>query len=260
MIKKIHQFYYSYSSNIRDDFGKKSFLSHIHPYYEIYIFLSGEISLITENNIYDIQPNNCLIIKPFTYHRVVLKNFDFYERIVIEFELNEESIEFEETLNSFNLINLNDYPIIMNCLNKIITYTRLFSKSDIQKLAKGLTLELIILINNLVAKKNQVIFDKRNPLITKIINYINNNIQMDISLSSISKHFSYSRSYLANLFKAEMKISVMNYIRNKKIILADSLMSKGMKPNQVYYEVGFNDYSTFYRAYKKYFNFPPSKK
>jgi AraC-like DNA-binding protein len=55
-----------------------------------------------------------------------------------------------------------------------------------------------------------------------------------------------------------MKISIMDYIKQKKILLAQDLIANGTKPTLAAQELGFEEYSTFFRLYKKYLGCSPS--
>jgi hypothetical protein len=43
----------------------------------------------------------------------------------------------------------------------------------------------------------------------------------------------------------------MQYVRSKKIIIAHQLILGGMKKSEVAEKLSFENYSTFYRCYKK---------
>ena len=90
-----------------------------------------------------------------------------------------------------------------------------------------------------------------NDFIQQIISYIDRHIYEDITLEDLSKSLNFSKSHLCNQFKKYMKISLIDYVRHKKIFVAESLIKTGVKKNVVAQELGFKDYSTFYRQYKK---------
>jgi methylphosphotriester-DNA--protein-cysteine methyltransferase len=46
-----------------------------------------------------------------------------------------------------------------------------------------------------------------------------------------------------------MKAPIIQYVRTKKILAAHKMIEGGSKPYQVAKELGFDDYSTFYRCY-----------
>ena len=66
-----------------------------------------------------------------------------------------------------------------------------------------------------------------------------------------AKRFFISKYYLCHLFRKHTGVTVLAYLNSKRIAMAHHLISKGEPPTEVAYRVGFQDYSTFYRAYKK---------
>ena len=56
-----------------------------------------------------------------------------------------------------------------------------------------------------------------------------------------------------------MGISLMKYIRQKRLLMARHLLEKGERPLSIYSKCGFSDYTTFYKAYVKYFGKAPSE-
>lgn len=71
---------------------------------------------------------------------------------------------------------------------------------------------------------------------------------MDVaSLSALSGLSSY---HMMRLFKQETGYTVGNYITEKRLIKARDLMSQGTCATQACYLCGFQNYSSFLRAYK----------
>ena len=62
-----------------------------------------------------------------------------------------------------------------------------------------------------------------------------------------------------HLFKSELRVGVMQYVRDKKILLAHQKIRKGEKPTDVYLMCGFSNYPSFYRAYTAYFGTSPKE-
>ena len=76
--------------------------------------------------------------------------------------------------------------------------------------------------------------------------------------TDICNDLNFSRAHISNEFSRVMKIPVMTYIRYKKIIAAHQKILEGnVKINEVAYEYGFEEYSTFYRNYIKIIGKPP---
>ena len=56
-----------------------------------------------------------------------------------------------------------------------------------------------------------------NDLIIKILDYIDKNIDRQISIDELSKRFFYNRYYIMKLFKKELNITIFDYINKIKI-------------------------------------------
>ena len=57
-----------------------------------------------------------------------------------------------------------------------------------------------------------------------------------------------------------MKISIMKYVKTKKLIAAHNDILSGLKKNEVAEMYSFDNYSTFYRLYIKTFHTSPGGK
>ncbi len=87
--------------------------------------------------------------------------------------------------------------------------------------------------------------------IKKITDYIAENISGTINLDGIANHLYLDKSYICRLFKHETGLTINNYINISRISLAKQLIAEGMSPRDAYTRCGYNDYSTFYRAFRR---------
>ena len=95
--------------------------------------------------------------------------------------------------------------------------------------------------------------------VTSIIRFINQNLQEELSLSLLCERFYLSKAHLNRIFKQATGSTVWNYILIKRLILAREMLSAGKSPTEVFSACGFQDYTTFYRAYKKHFGVSPKQ-
>ena len=68
-----------------------------------------------------------------------------------------------------------------------------------------------------------------------------------------------SPSTLTHSFKKDMNISVYRYILKKRLVLAQQKILSGEPAQKAALDCGFNDYSGFYKQYKKTFGIAPSR-
>ncbi len=91
-----------------------------------------------------------------------------------------------------------------------------------------------------------------------MLSYIDSHLGAEkLSSALLSKKFYMSETELNRSFKKSTGLPVGKYINIKRLILARELLKKGMPANEVSLRCGFNDYSTFFRAYKKQFGANP---
>lgn len=110
---------------------------------------------------------------------------------------------------------------------------------------------------NLVTKSSS---NYTNPLLKKIIAYINYNLSSNLTVSGISHDFGITSNYLYCLFKKEMGVSAIEFINKTRIDEASRLMRETEMPIQNIAEnVGINDTSYFARLFKKYIGVTPSR-
>ena len=94
-------------------------------------------------------------------------------------------------------------------------------------------------------------------LLFQVIRHINEHLSEPLSLDSLCEHFYLSKPQLCRSFKRTTGASVGEYINTKRLLQAQSMLRAGTPPTQVCTACGFNDYSAFYRAYRKHFGVTP---
>ena len=85
----------------------------------------------------------------------------------------------------------------------------------------------------------------------RVIKYLNEHIDKDVSLDKLAKRFFVSKYYLCRAFKKHNGISIHGYVNHKRVMYAKQLIESGETASAAAYRVGFGDYSAFYRAYIK---------
>ncbi len=226
--------------------------THCHNYFEIILVLNGNINIVIENNHYTINTQSAILIPPLKYHSIYTSESTNYERIIILFSYNSIPVEIRESIRSLNdaiLIQNNSETTLLNEKLKII-----ISKSDNQFYAPLITSYITEFFYEFLSNKNSTLnknISNIDKTINLILEYIESHINEKISLDEISTALYFSKSTICHLFKEKFKISIKQYILQKKIALAEDMISKGETAINAAVAVGYTNYANFFSAYKK---------
>ncbi len=235
------------------------FNKHFHEDYEIIFFIDVHGEYIIENHKYNISPGDMLLIKPSKYH--YLQVFDCnYERIV--FNIEPELLGGDIVKRAFSngeFFHLDSLGAVATNFHKIIEYYHTFPEKEFLIMVKALLTESLLLIEQFDKSDNDDEFKHLDEFNASVIKYIRENLTSIRSLEQMASDLYVSKSTLYHSFKKSMKISIMQYVRNKKVLHAQKLMRNGVKPTKACSMSGFDDYTTFYRSYKLFFGRSPGE-
>ena len=91
------------------------------------------------------------------------------------------------------------------------------------------------------------------------MNYINRHYVEDVTLDMLADRFHFSKYYISHLFKDYVGISPYDYLIIRRLYRCNNLIRSGYSVKEASLEVGFNNYSNFYRLYKKYYKITPQE-
>nr|MBP3598009.1 helix-turn-helix domain-containing protein [Eubacterium sp.] len=258
-------YFYQCTKTTNDHFPK--LFAHTHDFYEIYFFLSGSVKLFVEDKIYMIKKGDVLVIPPYTIHQLLpIGDLNMpYDRIYMyitdaclaSFQFNEHSLlqPIEMAIKAkryhFTISDSADFERIFQAMylmhrsNKEDYYGK-------EMLNRSRILEIMTLINkhillDMAPRKTT----HANPIVDQVLAFINEHYMESLTLDDIANHFYINKFTLTKLFKEQTALTLHNYILMKRISMAKQKMTEGIHPSAVYLDVGFNDYSTFYRAFQK---------
>lgn len=98
----------------------------------------------------------------------------------------------------------------------------------------------------------------KNSIITKVINYIEENYDQDISVSELSQIAGLSDYYFSRLFKKQTGFTLHEYIIKTRIVSAKILLkSTNMSLREVAFQCGFTNESSFSNTFKKITDLTP---
>lgn len=241
---------------------------HCHRRFEIFYFIKGDVSYLIEGKTYTPTPHSMMMFAPSTFHGVRVESDRDYERYALHFEMDLLRGEYAQVLlqpfypqtgkRDIIFENCERYGIpeylenVMNCAGYDPAYREMILKIRIEAL-----LSQILVMSRAEADSTG---DGRNPVVEKLIRYLNGNLGQPISLDLLSEHFFLSKNHLNSLFKQATGSTIMEYVIHKRIASAQTMILSGTPATAAAEQAGFRDYSSFFKAYKKVYGCSPSEK
>lgn len=239
---------------------KENYANHMHTYCEIVLFVTGEVNYNINGNFYNPQKYDMMFIPKDTYHYLFPYCDTVYENYVLSFSADMVSKEQYDKIFTFPyIVNISDDPFALDFFSRLDHYKGMLSPEDFEAISKHLAKELLIYCAYLDKTTYQSEITN-NPIVNSIIEYISENLKESLNAQTIADHLHLSKSYVQNVFSEKMNIGLKQYILKKKLFAARNDVYEGKKILTVCNEYGFDDYSSFYRAYKKIFGVPPKTK
>ena len=255
------------------DKKEQSFDYHYHDFNKIIIFLSGKVTYLIEGKSYFLKPWDILLVNNHDIHKPIIDSSETYERIIIWANtnfINEFNYKECNLFSCFNVANRRMFNLV-----RIEEQSQTIIKDLIYNLEKSINsnyfgnelfsntlfLQLLIVLNRIYIQDDYIKDTKSffcNKQIENILKYINSNLHNDLSIDTLCKEFFLSKYYLMRKFKKETGYTIHNYILQKRLLMSKNLIKSGIPITEVCYKCGFNDYSSFLRAFKKMFNKQPS--
>lgn len=250
--------------------GKFEF--HYHDFNKIVILLSGKVTYIVEGKSYFLKPWDILLVSKHAIHKPIIDSDTTYERIVIWANSNfieKYTCEKCNLLSCFNFENQKMFNLIRldkTFQEKIKNIILELDRSTKDKafaselLSTSLFIQFIIYLNRIqiddtyLKEKDSLKFNKQ---IDEVIQYINSNLNEDLSSEVLANKFFISKYYLMHKFKNETGYTLHKYILQKRLFKAKELIENGCPIKKASEDCGFNDYSSFLRSFKKMFSKSP---
>lgn len=98
----------------------------------------------------------------------------------------------------------------------------------------------------------------QKEIVKKVIDYIEKNLDKEISLDTTAKNIGYSKFYLNRMFTECTGITIYKYLQNRRLTVAAEKLVKSDKPIlQIAYESGYDTQQSFSFAFKQLYAYPP---
>ena len=238
-----------------------AFERHTHKMFELIYVVKGRGRYVVEGVEYPLLPDTVLLLRPYEYHYVCPEGSCPYERYVIHFD---EGIAFESesTLDFFRDDRFGAgvyFPkdsldgAVLHVFESLDAMSR-FTEDETTLLPTGKVMVRSIVTQILLLLRAACPAEPVAPqkdLLFGVIGYINGHLNENLTLDELSKRFFVSKYHLCRAFRRHTGTTFLSYLTTKRVVAAQQMIKEGVPVTEIAYRVGFRDYSSFYRAYRK---------
>lgn len=184
-------------------------------------------------------------IRPSVFNSIVGDN-DFLR--VFHDSSDEEKVFNVLKINSLTVLDL--FDSIYQTLDKHLGRIHLLPK----------ILSIISELDIIFDEKDKTTFKGSDNHSVKLMRYIENNYTKKITLDDVCEKYFITKTTVNTIVKRNTAMTFLQFINSLRINEARRLIKRTTTPlTRICNLVGFSDYSTFYREYKKITGIPPSK-
>ena len=237
------------------------FYRHTHEEYELLCFISGDADYVIEGHAYPLAPGDIMLTKRAETHALRIHSIVPYTRYVIYFNAEALLGDFAYSL-----------PLVMDA-KPLGKFNRAISTNAAQREAwlshvRRITnaanpeekrLYLTVLIAEICRNLGTTTEEKPQADTDHLIEYVNRYLLEIRSLEELCEKFYISKTHLNRKFKAMTGSTVWDYVVSKRLIAAKEMLMAGATPGEVSERCGYEEYSAFYRAYKRRFGVSPKE-
>ena len=231
------------------------FHSHSHNECEIYINISGDVSFVVENTVYQIIPGSVIITRPGEYHHCVYHSDAVHRHFWIL--LSADGIN--EVLSRFYNRDAGKDNLLMLSATGFkelsdLCYA-LCEKNDSENLYRFFKLIHLIDLAEVADVKNS----DETSVLDVALGYIGENLTENITIKDISEAAFVSVSTLERYFEKALRITPSEYIKKRRLALAADLLLCGASVTDACHRSGFTDCSKFIEQFRIHYGKTPLK-
>lgn len=252
------------------DKGETKVDYHYHEFYKLLFFISGKGGYFVEGKRYALTPGDIILIGKQCVHRPEFESGVPCERIILyispELLLRESSStcqladcfskEYDHVLRPNEKIRKTLFSIVSNMEQELSS-----NRYGKEIVSTGMLLNLLVEIARSIFHKE---VQKPAPMLPKskrmldIMHYLDAHLTEDINIDLLAEKFYISRFHMMRRFREETGTTIHAYISDHRLMLARDLISQGIPATEVCFQCGFGSYSSFSRAYGKFFGTTPT--
>ncbi|WP_458787611.1 helix-turn-helix domain-containing protein [Vallitalea sediminicola] len=251
--------------------SKRMFVTHFHPFYEVYYLKEGSANYLIEGELLSVKAGDVLLIKPYLLHKTLYPNNSNNIRYLISFNKTYFNYLPEDDISWFLQVFGQSYPIIRldtetkrkwNQNLQIIRMEAKEKRNGYNFRIHSIMQELFLTIKKNGNSKPTINKDltTTEQKILEVIGYIHSHYEEKLSLQLLGERFYISSYYLSHRFKYMTSYTLIEYIQLIRIKKAQELLeTTKLRTIDICENCGFGSISQFNRVFKKVCGISPGK-
>ena len=243
---------------------------HYHEFDKLVLLFSGAVDYTIEGVCYRMQPGDLLFVRHHDIHRPVISPDAVYDRAVLwirpEFlercGIAGEPLEhcFEQAGGERSCLYRPAAETAQRLRRIMLELEHALSEEGFGKetLAHACFLRLMVECSRCALGEQPETPGDADPKIGEVLHHINTHLDGELSVENLAAMCYLSRYYFMRRFKESTGYTVHSYIRQKRLAAAVERMEDGMNVTDAALSVGFNEYSSFLRAFRQAYGVSPS--
>ncbi len=236
---------------------------HAHEYYELLIYLRGEVEYVKENTLIKPAAYSVICFEPGQVHTARLVEPSRYERVVLYFtddffrhgdgvvSMTDFIDKARRSAFALDETAAEQVAALVQKIDAVADGDRPFGGL----LIKAYIIELFGLFNRIDMDASAA--ERLSDDMTEIKRYIDSSFASIDSIGAVADRFHYSREHLSRKFKSRFNIAISDYLAKRRVLESLPLIEQ-MTGAEVAYAVGFHSQAAFIAAFKHHMGYLPS--
>ena len=243
---------------------------HSHSYFEmVYVLSNSGTQYLVGTKRYQLQRGDIILVPPGIGHKPLFpaELAEPYRRIVLWI-----STDFSEAMKQIakehEFENFRENIYLLRTAGTPWEFLSTFFHNGLQEVKEkkpgwevalcGNTMQLLTnFYRALRDSESRPAKTEKPELLDDVVSYIESHLHERITLADTASRFFVSESTIGQTFQKKMHVSFYHYVTQRRLIAAKSMILEESNLDTLSTKVGFTDYSTFYRAFKKEFGISP---
>ncbi len=236
------------------------------PFARLYFPVEGEGYIIYNGRQYHLRPGYIFLILPYAATEVscpkrLVKYWSHFNVFMMDSELDIFNIE--TPLYELPVVNREECRMLFEHLMKWYPDAHSQKKYPVPELSEleakaALTLLLRPFYETMLGGSHNS--SGQHPRFIKLLNYIEKNLDQEITLAHLASIMHLNPTYLSNLFTAKFGTPLMQYCNNRRIFRAAQLLvHSDYTVEEIAWKQGAENPAAFSRLFKRHLGYTPTQ-